>query len=218
MFSEARKNMVDGQIHTAGVVNPMLLKAFETVPRELFVPEKLKNVAYTDINLDLGQGRYLIAPIAFSRMLEFAAPKADDVVLDIASGGGYSSVILSSIVNTVISLEVNKRQRDKAQRNMQAMDICNVVQVEEDIKKGAPEYAPYSLVVINGAVEEVPANIFDQLAVGGRLVTVVKELERNVGKATLFTKSDNGNISSKILFDAAVPNLDEFQKEDVFAL
>ncbi len=217
MFSEARKNMVDGQIHTAGVVNPLLLEAFETVPRELFVPEKLKYVAYTDISLDLGQGRYLLAPIAYSRMLEFVTPRADDVVLDIASGSGYSSVILSKLVNTVISLEINKRQKDKALRNMQSMDICNVVQVEGAINQGEPEHAPYSLIVINGAVEYVPDVIFDQLAVNGRLITIIKNTDLSIGKATLFTKSDNGIISSKILFDVAVPNLDEFEKEDVFA-
>jgi protein-L-isoaspartate(D-aspartate) O-methyltransferase len=217
MFSDARKNMVDGQVHTAGVSNPLILEAFGTVPRELFVPEKLKNVAYTDISLDLGQGRSLLAPIAYSKMLEFAAPQPHEVVLDVAAASGYSSVILSKLVNTVISLDKNKRQKDKAQRAMQSLDICNVVQVDGDVAQGASEYAPYSLIVINGAVEEVPQVILDQLAVNGRLITIVQTSEFSVGKATIFTKSDKGVVSSKILFDAAVPSIPEFEKAEAFS-
>lgn len=217
MFSQARKNMVDGQVHTSGVVSPLILQAFEEVPRELFVSEKLKGVAYTDISLDLGQGRSLLAPIAYSKMLEFAAPKQHEVVLDIASASGYSSVILSKLVNTVISLEKNKRQKDKALRNMQSMNICNVVHVDGEIDKGAPDHAPYSLIMINGAIAKINKSILDQLAPNGRLVTVIKDSEFSVGKATLFTKSESGVVSSKILFDVAVPNLPEFENDNSFA-
>lgn len=216
MFSDARKNMVDGQIHTAGVVNPRILDAFSTVPRESFVPEKIRNIAYTDVSLDLGQGRFLLEPIAYSRMLEFVRPQESDVVLDVGSASGYSSAILSNLVSTVISLEKNKRQKDKAVRNMQLLGACNVVQVDGEIHEGAPKHAPYSLIIINGAVEEVPECFFDQLANGGRLITVVKDVDQKVGKATLFAKSMAGEVSSRILFDAALPNLPGFEKQKEF--
>ncbi|MGH1455315.1 MAG: protein-L-isoaspartate O-methyltransferase family protein [Alphaproteobacteria bacterium] len=218
MFSEARKNMVDGQIHTASVTDPNILQAFETVPREVFVPEKLKNVAYTDANLDLGQGRYLLDPIVYARMLQFCAPHSDDVALDVASGSGYSSIILSRLVKTVISLEKNKRQRDKCERVIQSLNVCNVMQVDGGITLGADEYAPYSLIVINGAVSEVPAKILNQLDVGGRLICVLKSDGCSKGTATLFSKSQSGNVSMKVLFDASVPVLAEFAGETEFAL
>lgn len=217
MFSEARKNMVDGQIHTAGVTNPDLLKAFEDMPRELFVPEKLKHVAYTDVDLDLGQGRYLVEPIVYSKMLEYANLSKNDVVLDVASGCGYSSAILSRLANTVISLESNKRQRDKAERVMQSLDICNVVHVDGDIARGVADHAPYSLIVINGSVPEVSDDLLDQISCGGRLVCVLQSSSVSGGRATLFTKSSNGNISSRTLFDASVPSLKEFSVEQGFA-
>ncbi len=218
MFSNSRKNMVDGQIHTASVTNADLLQAFETVPRELFVPEKLKSVAYTDANLDLGQGRFLLEPLVYAKMLQACSPCADDVVLDVASGSGYSSVILSHLVNTVISLEKNKRQKDKCERVLQSLDVCNVVLVDGDIVSGAKDHAPYSLIVINGAVCEVPADILNQLAVGGRLVCVLAEKGDSKGSATLFRKSEGGHVSKTYLFDASVPFLPEFLCEEAFAL
>ncbi len=215
-FNKARKNMVDGQIHTAGVVDTGILNAFETTPRESFVPEKLKSIAYTDENIDLGQGRFLLEPIVHSKMLQAVLPTTDDTVLEIGSASGYGSAILSQLVTTVFAVENNKRQMDKAVRVWEAGSYCNIVQIEGELEDGAPEHKPYSLIVINGAVEEIPQNIFDQLATGGRLVTVVTKPSANKGMATLFVKSHDGNVSSKPLFDAGIPVLAEFKKKIEF--
>lgn len=208
--------MVDGQIHTAGVVDERLLAAFSTIPRELFVPEKLQSIAYTDEDLDIGQGRYLIEPIVHAKMLQAAAPNADDIVLDIGAGGGYSSAILAPMVTTVISVENNKRQMDKGVRAWKKLDLCNIVQVEADLKEGVQNQAPYSLICINGAVAEVPQAILDQLSVGGRLITVVRHNTQCLGKATLFMKNENGTVSSKPLFDAGTPFLEGFEPQVAF--
>lgn len=207
--------MVDGQIHTAGVVSPAILEAFSSIPRELFVPEKYKSIAYTDTNLDLGQGRVLLSPVVYSRMLEYAETKPCDVALDIASASGYSSVILSSLVGTVIALEKNKRQKDKAERLIQNLNICNVFQVDGEIEEGAAEHAPYSLILINGAVSHVPDPLLEQLSKDGRLIAPVISAESCV-RVTMFRKSDNGSVSSKILFDTAVPELSEFAARPEF--
>ncbi|MGH1403103.1 MAG: protein-L-isoaspartate O-methyltransferase family protein [Alphaproteobacteria bacterium] len=215
-FSQARKNMVDGQVHTAGVVDPRILDMFSTVPRELFVPEKLQGVSYTDENLDIGQGRCLMEPITHARLLQEARLVESDVVLDIAAGSGYSSAILSPIVSTVIALENNKRQMDKAQRVWDKLDMCNIVLETGKLNEGVTEHAPYSLIVINGSVPEVPDVILKQLAVGGRLVTVIAQKGDTIGQAKLFYKNDNGDVSSKTLFDTGIPFLADFGLEDAF--
>ena len=92
------------------MVDTGILQSFETVPRELFIPEKLQGVAYTDENIDIGQGRFVMEPIIHAKLLQAVLPVAGDIVLDIGIGSGYSSAILSPLVTTVIALEHNKRQ------------------------------------------------------------------------------------------------------------
>lgn len=210
-FLQTRINMVDGQIHPAGVVDPRILESFETVPRELFVPERLQGVAYTDEDLDIGQGRYLLEPITHAKMMQAVQPVEMDVVLDIGVGAGYSSAILSPMVTTIIALEHNKRQMDKATKLWDRLDVCNVALIEGTLTDGVPEQAPYSLIIINGAVEEVPDNIIDQIDVGGRLIAVIRKAGHAAGQAVLFVKSQSGDVSSKILFDASVPFLKGFE-------
>ncbi len=215
-FSQARTNMVDGQIHTAGVVDPRILQAFETIPRELFVPEKSQSIAYTDEDIEIGQGRFLLEPITHAKMIQAVQPKKSDIVLDIGIGAGYSSAILSPMVTTIIALETNKRQIDKASRLWNKIGACNIALIEGKLENGVPDQAPYSLIVINGAVSEVPETVLNQMETNGRLITIVKKPGQPIGRATLFMKSKSGTISSKPLFDAAVPFLKGFEPKPQF--
>ncbi len=215
-FSQARINMIDGQISTASVVNPKILESFGFVPRELFVPEKLKDIAYMDESLDIGQGRFLLAPIAYAKMLEAVTPNENDVVLDIGCGSGYSSAILSPLVTTVIALEHNKRQMDKAVKLWEQLGACNIALIEGALTDGVLEQAPYSLIIFNGAVSKIPPKIIDQIGNGGRLIAIIKEADSYVGCATLFAKNCNGDVSSKKLFDANAPFLKGFEPESKF--
>ena len=215
-FELARKNMVDCQIRPSSVVNPVLLKSFEDIPREIFVPEKLQHIAYSDENIDIGQGRFLMEPATHAKLLQEANLKENDIVLDVGVGSGYSSAILSSNVSTVISLEVNKRQMDKATRLWSELDLCNIALVESSLNNGESKHAPYSLIVINGAVPEVPQIILDQLADNGRLVTIIKSPKQTIGKATIFAKDSHGHISSEPLFEAGVPYIKGFDTKTSF--
>ncbi len=215
-FSQARTNMVDGQIHPSGVVNLDILNVFGKVPRELFVPEKLQNVAYTDEEMDIGQGRFLLEPKTHAKMIQAIEPTKSDVVLDIGVGSGYSSAILSPLVLTVIALENNKRQIDKAERLWKSLEICNVALMEGDLEGGVPQQAPYSLIIINGAVHHVPTAILGQLEVGGRLISVVRKNPQTTGQVTLFMKSEGGGISETALFDASAPYLKGFEPKSEF--
>ena len=144
-------------------------------------------------------------------MIQAVNPVATDIVLDIGSGAGYSSAILAPIVTTVIALENNKRQMDKSVRLWDQLGVCNVALIEGKLEQGVPDQAPYSLIIINGAVAEVPKNIIDQIDINGRLVTVIRNDNQHVGCATLFVKNDDGKVSSRPLFDAATPFLKGFE-------
>ncbi len=215
-FSKMRENMVDCQIHTSSVVDEAVLSAFSTVPRELFVPERLQNVCYLDEDVDIGQGRYLISPMVHAKMLQDVGVNPEDVVLDIGAGYGYSSAILSMLATTVIVVENNKRQCEKAKRVWESLDLRNIVLVDNDLTKGAPDHAPYSLIIINGAVSSVPNTLLAQLGHGGRLVTVIQDPGAAFGHATLFVKDETGDVSSRVIFEASVPVLNAFSAAPAF--
>lgn len=216
-FKKARENMMDGQVHPFGVVDEKILDVFATVPRELFVPEKLQSVAYIDEDLEIGRGRYLMESKVHAKMLQALDLNETDVALDIGVASGYSSVILSHLVTTVIALENDKAYIEQATKTWQNQNVNNAVMVGGAFDAGAEEHAPYNVIVLNGAVEFVSQTILDQLEVGGRLVTIIRKNQYDVGCVTLFLKSQSGSVSSTPLFDASTPYLQGFEPLKKFA-
>ncbi len=208
-FAAARLNMVESQIRTNRVTDLRLLGAFETVPRELFVPERLRGIAYIDEDVALGGGRFVMEPRVLARMLQAAQPGPEDVALDLGCGSGYATAILSRLVATVVALEDDATLATAANRTLGDLEIDNAVVVEGRLTEGYPKPAPYNVILLGGAVAEVPAAIADQLAEGGRLVAVVSA-GPGLGRATLMRR-DGGVISSRVLYDAALPVLPGFE-------
>ncbi len=212
-FTTARLNMVESQLRTNRVTNQALLEAFETLPREAFVPEAQRGFAYVDEDIEITPGRHMMEPMVLARLLQAARPGPGDVALDIGCGTGFATAVLARIVATVVAVESKPELVDAAGAALAAIGLDNTVVMRGEITEGHPGQAPYDIILINGAVAEVPAQICKQLAEGGRLVTVVRGprgVHGGVGRATL-TESRGGVISSRVLFDAAVPMLPEFQ-------
>jgi protein-L-isoaspartate(D-aspartate) O-methyltransferase len=213
-FATARSNMVESQLRTNRVTDPSLLDAFETIPRELFVPEPLRGIAYVDEDVALGGGRFVMEPRVLARLLQAAQPGPADMALDLGCGSGYATAILSRLVATVVALEDNAALAAAANRTLAELEIDNAVVVEGRLSEGHPKQAPYNVILLGGAVAEVPVAIADQLAEGGRLVTVVSA-GPGLGRATLMRR-DGGVISSRVLYDAALPVLPGFEAEPGF--
>ncbi len=210
----ARLNMVDSQLRTNKVTDAALLEAFEAVPREAFVPERLCGIAYVDEDIPLGNDRFVMEPMIMARLLQAARPQADDIALDIGCATGYATAILSRLVATVVALEAEAALAAQANRTLSELEIDNAVVVEGALIEGYPKQAPYNVIVLGAAVAEIPAAISDQLAEGGRLVTVVKDTT-GMGRATLMQR-DGDVVSSRVLFDAALPLLPGFEVEPGF--
>ena len=213
-FAAARANMVDCQLRTNKVKDARLLHAFETIPRELFVPENRRAVAYVDEDLQVAPGRYLIEPMVLARLLQAADVTSDDLVLEIGGASGYGSAILAHLGATVVSLESDSDLAAAAAEAQTQVGIDNVLIVVGPLNQGYDKQAPYNVIVINGAVGEIPAAITDQLADGGRLVTVIRE-ESGPGQAVLVQRR-GANVSRRVLFDAATPVLPEFERAPGF--
>ncbi len=210
-FAAARINMVDSQINTMGVVNEDVLNAFRTVPREIYVPQDKKGIAYSDEDMPVGRSCFLMEPVTHARLLQAAAPKADDRALDIGCGTGYSSAILSSMVERVVAVEPDGELLAMAEANWAGQGLRMVIPHLGPAYEGCPTHGDYSLIILNGSVAEIPPMLLQQLAPHGRLLAVVKSESDKIGRAVMVTKSESGEVSERILFDAAVPYISGMQ-------
>ncbi len=213
-FDMARRNMVDNQLRTNKVTDARVIAAMLAVPREKFVPEHLRGVAYVDEDVALGGDRWLMEPMVLARMLQAAEIGPNDVVLDIGAGTGYGAAVCSRLGATVVALESDPAMLAQSQRILSELGADNVVTVEGPLKEGYPQQAPYDVIVVSGAVEAIPDGILRQLAPNGRLVAVVAE--RGRAPSARLARNCAGRIGFMTICDASVPCLPGFEIEPGF--
>jgi protein-L-isoaspartate(D-aspartate) O-methyltransferase len=208
-FALARRNMIDGQLRPNRVTSNALLTVMADLPRERFLPEGLRSVAYADDDVPLGGGRFLMEPMVVARLIQALEPAADERALVVASGRGYGAALVSRLVKAVVALESDQSLASAAEQTMKELGIDNVQQVVAPMQGGVPASAPYDMILIEGAVREIPPAILDQLAEGGRLTTVLAGPNGALGVARLALK-EGGVTSGRPLFDASTPLLPGF--------
>ena len=208
-FATARRNMVDGQLRPNKVTNLELLAAIGELPRERFLPDGLKAVAYADDNVPLGGSRFLMEPMVLARLVQALQPSPDDRALVIAAGRGYGAALLGRMVKSVVAVESDSALASAASQALSALGLANVTLHVGKMEDGAAASAPYDVVLIEGAVRQVPQTIIDQIAEGGRLATVLASESGGLGVAQLIVK-DGGVASGRPLLDAGTPALPGF--------
>jgi protein-L-isoaspartate(D-aspartate) O-methyltransferase len=205
----SRTNMVNCQILTNNVTDKRVSEALLAVAREDFVPRSHQGVAYVDEDLPLGNGRYLIEPMAFAKLLQALELSDDDIVLDIACAGGYSTAVLARLAATVVGLEDNEDIAAATNQRLTDLGVDNAVVVCGPLKEGYEAQAPYDAIFVNGAVEVSVEGVTSQLAEGGRMIVV--ERDGPVGVAVIYHKID-GRISRLEAFDVQLPVLPGFER------
>lgn len=226
-FEQARVNMVNSQLRTNKVTSEAVVEAFLSVPREKFVPKSRAPISYVDEDLSLDNGRFLMEPMVLARMLQYADIKKDDLVLDVGSATGYSSVIISRMASTVVALEEDNAMSSQSAQIFAELGADNAVSVTAPLKGGYAEQGPYNVIVLEGCVDSVPEALLEQLAEGGRLIAVIGKgvaesqfsglIGSGIASVTLFVRN-GGSVTATPIFDAAVPRLPGFidEKEFVF--
>jgi protein-L-isoaspartate(D-aspartate) O-methyltransferase len=215
-YARARRAMVDSQLRPNGVTDPRLLEAMGRLPRERFVPAGRRPLAYVDEDLPLtlaADARCLMAPMVFARLVQLAEIAADDIVLDIACGTGYSTAVLAQLAGSVVAIDDQAELVELATENLSELEIGNAAAITSALAAGLPDEAPFDAIVINGAVELVPEALLGQLRHGGRLVAVLRR--GAVASATVFVKS-GAEVASRADFDAATPALAAFARRPEF--
>jgi len=207
MFESARFNMIEAQIRTSNVTDPRIMAAMNAVAREKFVPSAARALAYADVPVAVAQGRYLLDPRSFAKLAQLAQIKAEDRVLDVGCGTGYSAAVLARLAAEVVALEQDA-DLVRIASELLANVVGRVELVQGGLIEGVKNHAPFDVIFVNGAIEQVPEILLSQLAEGGRLVTVLKDGQ---SRAWLFLK-ENGKIGKRPDFDADVPLLAGFKK------
>ncbi|MBB3427899.1 protein-L-isoaspartate(D-aspartate) O-methyltransferase [Rhizobium sp. BK312] len=212
-FEAARVKMVENQIRTTDVTSHSVLNAFFAVPRENFVPEKSKLLAYVDCDIEVAPGRFLMEASPLAKLLQLGAITKDDKVLDVGCGTGYVSAVLSLLAGKVIALESNEELVAQAKANLAALGYDNVTVVGGDLEKGHAADAPYDVIFLNGSIEQLPQGLLDQLGEDGRLITVIGY--GHAARATVFMR-ERGAFSENVFFNASIKPLPGFAKAKEF--
>ena len=205
-FSLARRVMVENQLRPQGVTDRGVLTAMGKIERERFVPEKVRALAYFDRSLPIGSGRSMMPPAALGRLLSEAAPQPGQRALVIGSGSGYSAAVLRQIGMDVVALEADEALASVAT----AAGIDTVV---GELAKGWPKGAPYALILLEGAVEEIPGTLGKQLAPGGLIVGAIND--RGVTRLIVGSCA-NGAIGWRSVADSDVEPLPGFERPRAF--
>jgi protein-L-isoaspartate(D-aspartate) O-methyltransferase len=214
-FSTARQKMVDGQVRTNDVTDRRILDAMLELPREDFVPEDKRALAYLDLDLDVAAAgsaqRFLVKPMLTAKMLQAADIAAADNVLIVGCATGYAAAIAAKLAAKVTATESDPALVTEGS-NILAR-LSNVTVKVAEAAAGDPAGAPYDVIILNGATEVTPETLYGQLRDGGRLVGVFAM--SRPARAMIVTHS-HGDFGNRALFDAAAPVLPGLERRPAF--
>jgi protein-L-isoaspartate(D-aspartate) O-methyltransferase len=214
-----RRNMVDSQVRPSDVVDRRIPRAMLNVPREAFVPEALRVVAYMDGGLNVsGAGaapRALLPPRTLAKMIQALEIEPGALVLDVGPATGYSAAILAQLARQVIALECDKALADRAVAALAATNADNVEVMLGGLTEGVPARGPFDAILVGGRVSEMPRALLDQLKDGGRLVAILDE--GGVGKVVVWRRFAM-SFDRRPLFDADAVAMPGFERKEEFVL
>lgn len=212
-FAKARENMVNSQIQTQDVTNTELLGALGNIARENFVPKAKASLAYAEMEVVLNNGRAMLRPREFAKLVQALEPETESVALVIGIGNGYEMAVMSRLVETVIGLDNDEEMAKKVSSKLEKFGFENTAIETGDFAKGLPNIGPFDTILVNGAVKDVSPYWLDQLNDGGRLAAIIDDEGRS--RARLWQKSGE-NCSGRDLFDAKAPLLPDMAKPQGF--
>ncbi|MFD2200815.1 protein-L-isoaspartate(D-aspartate) O-methyltransferase [Shivajiella indica] len=174
-YKSKREKMVESQIEARGIKDESVLEAMRKVPRHLLVPEKIREYAYSDMPLPIGEGQTISQPYIVALMTELIKPDKNMKVLEIGTGSGYQAAVLAEIVKEVYTIEIFEALGLRAERDLQSLGYENIQVRIGDGYQGWPDKAPFDAIIVTAAPETIPQPLIDQLAEGGRMIIPVGE-------------------------------------------
>tara|TARA_B100001167_G_scaffold183900_1_gene142834 strand:- start:102 stop:881 length:780 start_codon:yes stop_codon:yes gene_type:complete len=205
-----REQMVEEQIQRRGITNDNVIAAMKSVQRHLFVPQDLVDRAYEDNPLPIGLNQTISQPFVVAYMTEIAELTEEAKVLEIGTGSGYQTAVLAEIVSEVFSIEILPELAIRSRNLLTELGYRNLTIKSGDGYQGWPEEAPFDAIVVTAAPNHVPPALIEQLAVGGKLVIPVGQVQQEM---TIITKTDSGASTVQTLPVRFVPMTGEAQEQ-----
>lgn len=218
-FITLRTAMVDCQIRPSDVTKFPIIDAMLKVRREVYTPARLREVAYAGDHIDLGEGRILLDPRVFAKMLDALDICPDELVLDLGCGLGYSTAVIARLAEAVIAVEADESMAREAETNLAVEQVDNAVVVTAALTDGSAKHGTYDVITINGGVKTVPETVLAQLKEGGRIGAIFVD-NVNVqggGQCRVGIKTTRG-VAWHTAFDATAPLVPGFEDKTEFAL
>jgi len=204
-LEQARHNMVEQQIRTWEVLDQDILDLLYAVPREDFVPSAYRNIAFSDLEIPLGEGERMWPPKLEARVLQELAVQRSERVLEVGTGSGYLAALLAHRAAQVYTVEIRPALAEFGRANLARHGRDNVIAEVGDGALGYPNWAPYDVIVLTGSTPLVPQSLLDSLAPGGRLFAVVGDGPAMA--ARIFTRVTPGAVRTMDLFETVVAPL-----------
>lgn len=214
-FAARRTMMVDTQVRPNDVTKFPIIDAMLSVPREAFVPGAKREAAYVGGNIELAPGRVMLEPRTLAKMLDALDIQPTDLVLDIGCGLGYSTAVIARMAEAVVALEEDAGMAGQAQARLSAEGADSAAVIEGALSEGAAKHGPYDVIIVEGAVETVPAALIDQIKEGGRIGCIF--MDGALGACRIGRKRD-GNVTWRFAFNASAPVLPGFAAGRAFTL
>lgn len=206
-FEQARFNMVEQQVRPWEVLDQRVLSLLLEAPRDAYVPEAYRNLAYADIEIPLGHGESMMKPVLEGRMLQALNIQPDDKILEIGTGSGFITACLAALGDQVTSLEIHNDLSEKAQAALKAQGVENATLRVADALATPIEGGPYDAIAITGSLPVADAldQLKNQLSIGGRLFAVTGEAP--IMEATLITRVGDSEWRQEALFETELAPL-----------
>lgn len=194
--------MVTSQLISRGIADENVLRVMQNTPRHLFIPDNLRQEAYSDRPLPIGEGQTISQPFIVAIMTELLELKGHEKVLEIGTGSGYQAAVLSQLVDTCYTIELVKKLADDASVRLKQLGYTNVIAKCGDGYKGWPEHAPFDRIIVTAAPEEIPKELVEQLKPDGIMVLPVG---RYYQELIVVTKTKRGISRERIIPVRFVP-------------
>jgi protein-L-isoaspartate(D-aspartate) O-methyltransferase len=204
-IEQARFNMIEQQIRPWDVLDQAVLDVMNTVPREQFVPENCRSLAFADTNIPLGHDQVMMAPKLEGRLLQALAIRPDDTVLEIGTGSGYLTACLANLGRHVTSIDIMPDFTTAASAKLEALGINNVTLETADAAEGIGNDQRYDVIAVTGSLPLLQQQFQKNLQVGGRLFIITGSLP--IMEASLITRVDENNWSAECLLETCIPPL-----------
>ncbi len=215
-LEKARFNMIQQQIRPWEVLDQRVLDAMQALPRDEFVPEAYRKLAYADIRIPIGEGQVMMTPKVEARIAQELRLTSGDKVLEVGTGSGFFTALLASLAGHVHSVELHEGLSRTAGERLAAHGIGNVSLEVGDASRGWNAQAPYDAIAVTGSLPVLGEELQEQLRVGGRLFVIVGESP--VMEARIITRVGERDYATDSMFETDLPALEGVERPEEFML